>query len=310
MKTETFEFAGCGGTLLPAVLWLPDGEPKLLLQVTHGMTEHIGRYAAFAEAMTARGIAVAGFDLRGHGKNPGDPAVASFGADGWQAVLEDMHRFYQALDARLPGQRHFILGFSLGSFLLREYLGRYPDGVAGAVIMGTGYQPGAVLAVMRAIVKGQIAKAGFDGTTDLVRQLSFGTYNQAFKPNRTEADWLCADEAQLDAYRADPLCRADISAGLFWELLGSMQRTGNAAAYDGWHTNLPVLLLSGREDPVGDRGKGVQTVCERMRKAGIKDVTLQLLPGARHDLLHEEACGAAQAARSAIAEWLLCKENT
>ena len=206
MKTETFDFAGYSGTILPANLWMPEGEVKAVLQVTHGMTEHMGRYEAFAAYLCTMGIAVAGFDLRGHGRNPGDAEVASFGEGGWAASIEDMQLFYELMEQRLPGVPHYMLGFSLGSFLLREYLTKCPDvdGIAGAIIMGTGHQPGWLLTIMRWIVKGQIKKVGFDKTTDLVRQLSFGAYNQKFKPNRTAADWLCADEAERLPTPAEP----------------------------------------------------------------------------------------------------------
>ena len=305
MKSEFFEFSGYGETTLAACLWLPEGEVKAVLQITHGMTEHMGRYESFARYLTSRGIAVAGFDLRGHGKNPGDGKVASFGEKGWAAAIGDMRLFYELLRQRFSNLPHYMLGFSLGSFLLREYLTRYPDEgeIAGTIIMGTGHQPGWLLSVMMGIVKGQIKKAGFDGTTDLVRQLSFGTYNQKFKPNRTEADWLCGDERELDKYLADPLVRKDISAGLFWELLGSMKRTGSAYEYDGWDTSLPILLISGQDDPVGNGGKGVRELYNRMKKAGLENVTLKLFPGARHDLLHEEKNGGAEA-RKRIAEWI------
>jgi alpha-beta hydrolase superfamily lysophospholipase len=308
MKTEIFEFAGSNGSALPAVVWLPEGEAKAVLQITHGMTEHMGRYEKFAGYLCPLGIAVAGFDLRGHGKNAGDPEVASFGEGGWAASIEDMRLFFEVLEKRFPGTAHYMLGFSLGSFLLREYLTKYPEPIAGAIIMGTGHQPGWLLSVMMGIVKGQIKKAGFDKTTDLVRQLSFGTYNQKFKPNRTAADWLCADAQALDKYLSDPLVRKDISAGLFWELLGSMKRTGSAFEYDGWDTGLPILLISGQDDPVGDGGKGVQAIYNRMKKTGIENVTLKLFPGARHDLLHEEASGAEEA-RKCIAQWLRSMEE-
>ena len=261
MRTEIFELAGYNGTNLPACLWFPEGKVKAVLQITHGMTEHMGRYEVLADYLCTRGIAAAGFDLRGHGKNPGDSEVASFGKNGWAASIADMRLFYALLQARFSGVPHYMLGFSLGSFLLREYLTKYPgEGeIAGAIIMGTGHQPGWLLSIMMGIVNGQIKKAGFDKTTDLVRQLSFGAYNQKFKPNRTAADWLCADEAELNQYLADPLVRKDISAGLFWELLGSMKRTGSAVEYDGW-TGLPILLISGQDDPVGDGGKGVRAI--------------------------------------------------
>ncbi len=304
MKDEQITLSVTDGIQLPGVLWLPEGEVRAVLQITHGMTEYIGRYEKLAEMLCAHGIAVAGTDLRGHGRNPGDPACASFGESGWDAALDDMHRLSGMLAGRFPSLPHFHLGFSLGSFLLREYLNRYEDPVSGALILGTGQQPGAVLAVIMAVVKTQIRKAGFDGTTPLVRKLSFGTYNQKFRPNRTESDWLCADTEQLDRYLTDPLCRRDISAGLFYQLLASMRRTGNASAYDSWNRQTPVLLLSGGDDPVGDGGKGVTLVCRAMEKAGIA-VSMELYPGARHDLLHEYAGGCADKALERITGWIL-----
>ena len=289
---------------LPCTLWLPEGNPKAVLQIIHGMTEHIGCYEAFAEFLTTQGILAAGFDLRGHGKNGSDPAVASLGEGGWDKSLEDIHRFRTALQSRYPSAPYFILGFSLGSFLLREYLTKHPQGLSGAIIMGTGRQPAPVLSILMAIVKTQCKKAGFDGTTPLVKKLSFETYNKYFAPNRTEADWLCSDTAALDAYLSDPLCRESISAGLFWQLLSAMKRTDKAATYKAWDPNLPILLLSGQDDPVGDFGKGVTTVYKAATAAGIADLQMKLYPHARHILLREEQCGAAPQAREDIALWL------
>ena len=300
MKTEMLQFTGFSGTNLPAVIWQPEGEIKAVLQITHGMTEHMGRYERFAASLCSQGVAVAGFDLRGHGKNGGDPNVASCGKGGWEASIQDMHLFFELLEQRFLGVPHYMLGFSLGSFLLREYLGKYPEGIAGAIIAGTGNQPGWLLSILMGILKIQIKKAGYDQTADLVRKLSFGAYNQKFKPNRTTADGLCSDEAELDQYLADPLVRKDISAGLFYELLGSMKRTGKACAYG----NIPILLISGKNDPVGDFGKGVRTIYNRMKKAGMENVTLQLLENARHDIFHEEACGAAETVRRCVCDWI------
>lgn len=303
MEKVNFVFSGSGGTNLPAVIWAPE-KIRAVVQVAHGMTEHMGRYEDFAAEMAARGIAVAGFDLRGHGKNPGDPRIASCGEGGWWASVEDIRLFHAHLREKFPGAPCFLLGFSLGSFLLRDYLSTCPtDTLAGAVIMGTGHQPGWLLAVMMGIVAGQVKKAGFDGTTDLVRQLSFGTYNRKFKPNRTEADWLTPDPAALDAYLADPLVRRDISAGLFRELLGSMKRRSSRGEYHGWDKDLPILLLSGGEDPVGNGGKGVAAIYRRMQKSGMKRVTMKRIPGARHDILHDSPARTGMA-QTTLAEWL------
>ena len=138
-----------------------------------------------------------------------------------------------------------------------------------------------------------------------MKKLSFETYNQKFRPNRTASDWLCADEEELDHYCADPLCRKHISSGLFYELLCAMKRTGEAGAYRGWRKAMPVLLLSGGDDPVGSFGKGVQQVHAAMHAAGLTNAKLQLFAGARHDVLHEENTGIAMQARALLADWIL-----
>lgn len=303
MRTEIFDFSGYNEKILPAILWQPEGETKAVLQITHGMTEHIGRYETFARELTDQGIAVAGFDLRGHGKN-GEKTVASFGEGGWEAAIGDMKRFYDLLEDLFSGVPHYLHGFSLGSFLLREYLGCYPEDGDGAVILGTGNQPGWLLSIMTAIVKGQIKKVGFDGYSTLVRQLSFGTYNQKFKPNRTEKDWLCSDNETLDDFLADSLCREIFSAGLFYQMLAAMKRTGRKDSYHTWDKEKPVLLICGENDPVGNMGKGAKAVMQAMNQAGL-DVTFHLLPGSRHMILGEQANGAADAAVKIIQKWIL-----
>ena len=304
MNSESIRFSGSGGTALPGRIWTGDGAPRMVVQVAHGMTEHMGRYGALAEQLCAEDIALAGFDLRGHGLNPGDQVCASFGEGGWDASLEDMHLFHGELARRFPGVPHFMLGFSLGSFLLRDFLGRYRDAVAGAVIMGTGHQPGLVLSVLLQVIRGEIKRGGFDHSTPRVQEMSFGNYNKKFAPNQTPFDWLCADGDQLAQYAGDALCRREISAGLFWQLVDAMRRTGSPKTYEAWNKDMPVLLLSGAEDPVGDCGKGVLRVERGMKKAGLRDVQAHLLPNARHDLLHETGSGAAKQAVEILRAWL------
>ena len=306
MKKEYFEFIGENKTILPAVLWLPENEPRMVLQVVHGMTEHIGRYEKLAEALTAEGIGVTGFDLRGHGKSSNGTTCASLGVDGWDNTIKEIHQYHELIKLRFPKAKHCLLGFSLGSFLVREYLSTYEKtDFSGGIIMGTGQQPAFLLSVIMKIVAGEIKKAGFDNTTDLVRNISFGTYNKKFNPNRTRADWLCSDENQLDKYIADKLCKEDISSGLFWQLLGSMKRMANIKTYNHWMKEMPVLLISGANDPVGDAGKSVLLVEKAMKKSGISNVESVLFTGARHDVLHEEKTGVSDQVCSKIKEWML-----
>lgn len=298
MRKEYIEF--------PAVLWLPEEEPKMMIQVLHGMTEHMERYERFAECLTEAGIGVAGFDLRGHGKNAAGMDCASFGENGWEMMLKEIHQFHLHMKERFPMAKHFLLGFSLGSFLAREYFSTSEKhDFSGVMIMGTGQQPKWILSIIMAIVKGEIKKVGFDHTNDMIRNLSFGTYNKSFAPNRTSADWLCSDEEELDLYLADELCKKDISAGLFWQLLDSMKRAADRNVYKNWKKDLPVLLLSGSDDPVGNQGKGVAVVEASMKKGGLTNVTCKMYAGGRHDILHEERLGIAPNVCKEIKNWML-----
>ncbi|MCI7181524.1 MAG: alpha/beta fold hydrolase [Schaedlerella sp.] len=303
MKVENIK-TGENHVSLHGKIWMSDEKPGMVLQISHGMTEHIGRYEKLAEALTEQGIAVAGFDLRGHGCNGGNPACASFGEGGWDASIRDMHLFYQEIENRFPNIPHFMMGFSLGSFLLRDYLSIYHDNIAGAVIMGTGDQPGFILTILMQIIKKEIKSHGFDSSTPLVDKMSFENYNQKFAPNTTPYDWLCADEKQLAAYSEDALCRKHISAGLFYQLLDAMRRTGKKSTYEKWDKTIPILLLSGQNDPVGDFGKGVRRGKKGMDQAGLKKVEVHLLPNARHDLLHEEKSGASKQAIDILLKWM------
>ena len=305
MELEEFIFESGDGYKLPAYIWKPEGETKSVLQIIHGMTEHMGRYESLAKRLSEKCIALAGFDLRGHGKNPGDIKCASFGQGGWDKSLEDVHCFFELLNRRFGDVPHTILGFSLGSFLLRDYLNIYGDKLYGAIIMGSGEQPALILRLLKKLIFGQCKKYGFDNSSEIVKMLSFEAYNGKFKNTKTGSDWLCSDEKELREYQQDPLCKEEISAGLFFQMLDSMERCGSKEAYENWDKEMPVLLLSGSSDPVGDMGKGVMKLKSNMEKAGFSDVDLKLIKAARHDILHELQSGAAEEAVSTIENFIL-----
>ena len=305
MKEQAINILQADNHTIYGILWNASEKPKAVLQIVHGMTEHIDRYRKFAEELNRYGIAVAGFDLRGHGVNLSKSGCASFGEEGWEASLEDIQKFSDYLYDQFPDCQHYMLGFSLGSFLVREYLNKFDHHFSGAIIAGTGHQPPAVLSIMMAIVKTQIKSNGFDNTTPLVKQLSFETYNTKFKPNNTDFDWLCSDEAELQKYILDNSCADSISSGLFWQLLSSMKYTASGAAYKNWKKDMPILLISGDKDPVGDFGKGVRRVEASMKKAGITNIVPLLLPGARHDIFHEIQSGCFSYITENITNWIL-----
>ena len=300
MQINPFEFKQ-----LYAMAWFPDNEPRAILQITHGMTEHIMRYEPLAKALTSHGIAVVGYDLRGHGHNHPTYQVAYFKQGEYEQCLEDIHDFRHLYQTKYPQLPYYMLGFSLGSFLMREYLNHNAAGLAGAIIAGTGNQPKMILRLMEKIVLGQVNKYGYEKTTPLVQKLSFESYNNKFKPNRTASDWLCADEKALDTYIQDPLCKESISSGLFYELIKAMQRTCGTAAYTHYPKDLPILILSGCDDPVGNAMKGVEAFKKELEKAGLNNIELHGYAHARHDIFHEIESEVTNQVHQTIINWLL-----
>ena len=208
------------------------------------------------------------------------------------------------LAPKFPNCPHYILGFSLGSFLVREYLNKCDHNFSGAIIAGTGYQPNVLLSILIAIVKTQINAYGFDSPTPLVNQLSFETYNAKFRPNNTVFDWLCSDEQELHKYISDALCANSISAGLFYQLLNSLKYTGRKDAYVNYDKDMPILLLSGEKDPVGNFGKGIKSVEKAMKKAGLTNSKTYLFSNARHDIFHEINSGCTNQVVQLIQTWI------
>ncbi len=269
-----------------------------LIVCLHGVTTHSGRFAPMAEVMTAQGIAVSALDLRGHGLNARDPKCVSFapencpvgGSYGWKEQIQEFDQFLDIMQERFPNARLFLLGFSLGSFLIRDYLMTYPDRHhVGTILLGTGDQPAIVMKVMKAILRLQMRKLHPGECSQLVRQLSFGSYNNKFKPNTTHADWLTSDVAQIESYIQDPLCRQEISVDLLYEMLDAIERTGNLknVSRTSPSRQVPILILAGDQDPVGNMGAGIKSFAKKLRTAGSEDVTVCMYHNARHDLLHE-----------------------
>lgn len=297
-----------GHTPLHAMVWEPEDRPvRGVLQVCHGVAEYIGRYDWFARRLNEQGIAVAGHDHLGHGLSlPEGGTPVYFGkGNGWNTVVDDIYVLHQRLRQRYPGVPLCIMGHSMGSFLTRTYLIRYPGTVRAAVLMGTGWQPRGVLTGGLAVADTIIALKGEEATSELVTELAFGAYNRTFAPTRTAVDWISADEENVDAYIADPLCGQDTTVGLFREMLRGLrfnQRQSNLRRMDG---DTPVLFVSGDKDPVGALGKGVEQSYAAFRAAGVRDCTIKLYEGLRHEILNEKAQREQVAAD--IETWLLEK---
>ena len=289
MQSSSFTLATTHGAQLHVNRWLPDGPPKAVVQIAHGMAEHSDRYARFAERLTAAGYAVYANDHRGHGGTVRRPEDAGFFADkrGWDTVVEDMHQLTDHAREENPGLPIFLFGQSMGSFLSRSYAGRFGADLSGLILSSTTGSAGLLGQLGIVVAKAQGKLRGPRHPSGLLNALSFGKYNAEFKPNRTDFDWLSSDEAEVDKYIADERSGAVMSAGFFADMLGGLASINSDGLVSRVPKDLPIFLFSGDLDPVGEKGKGPTAVAEQYRRLGVKDVTLKLWPQGRHEMLNE-----------------------
>lgn len=286
-KAEFYYLSADQKTNIHAMEWVPESTIRGVIQISHGITEHILRYETVATFLTKQGFVVTGNDHLGHGlsiKNSRDFMHCS----NFNYLVEDVYALQKIQSEKYKNVPYYMLGFSLGSFVVRDLIARYPLNLSATIIMGTGMTPKLQLLFAHYIVSKEAKKIGEKNTSALIQKLSFETYNKQFKPNITKCDWLCKNQAGLEDYINDTLCGDYISAGLFRELLQGMLLTTSQESINKINKELPILLVSGNQDPVGQNGKGVNKVFKAFKKAKIKNVSMKLYPG-RHDLLHE-AC--------------------
>ncbi len=287
MFTESY-FDSSGSGRIHCCRWTPDGEIKGVLQIVHGIAEYAKRYDDFAGFLNRQGILVVAEDHMGHGQSLGGDTVQGYFSGGWFCAVEDTYRLLKDTMAEFPGKPYVLMGHSMGSFMTRTILAKYPDsGIAAAVICGTAWQPRALLAAGKKICEAVCKKNGEKTPSAKLEGLVFGSYNQRVEHPRTAFDWLNRDTRAVDAYIADPLCGFVPTAGLLREMLTGLSYIERPDSLARMRKELPVLLIAGGDDPVGAYGKGVRKTVEAFRKNGLKDVTLKLYPLGRHEILNE-----------------------
>lgn len=289
-KNELFFLSRDNQTNIHMVIWEPEDKIYGVIQIVHGITEHILRYEEFANYFNKGGIVVVGIDLLGHGLSTNNEKKQMyFGPEGsWNIVVADLDTCFQHTKELYPDVPYVLLGFSLGSFLTRTYLIDYPGKVDGAILVGTGQMGYFPLQIARKIAVKEGKKFGESTITEKINKFTFGTYNKKIKSPKTTYDWLCASSSSLDQYINDPLRGKGISCGLFRELLDGMQYTASKNHMKKMNLHKPVLFLSGKNDPVGDFGKGVNKVYRAFQSIGVEDVSIKMYDGLRHDILHED----------------------
>lgn len=275
-------------TKIHAIRWIPEGKVRAVLQISHGMVEFIDRYDEFAAYLAERGILVTGNDHLGHGSSVRSEEHYGYFADvdGNKTLLRDIHRLRRLTQEKYPDVPYFLLGHSMGSFLARQYLCVYGEGLAGAVIMGTGYQP-RIATQFGMLLTSTMAKfLGWNYRSALVDAMAFGGYNRKFgKPNGKA--WLSRNEENVNTYMKEKLCNFRFTLNGYYNLFYSIYTLSFENYLDRMPRSLPVLFVSGDDDPVGQFGKGVIKVYRQFLRMGMTEVKCKLYPQDRHEILNE-----------------------
>lgn len=269
--------------------WKPDGGARGIVQLAHGIAEHIARYDDFAQFLASNGFICVGNDHLGHGKTALNDEELGFFAEtgGWQLAASDMRTLTELTKEKHPALPYFLLGHSMGSFLARTYVINWRTGLDGVIFSGTGQQQKALVSAGKAIATHEIQKHGAGYRSEFLDKLAFGKYNDGIAHPNTASDWISRDEEVVDKYVTDELCGFMATAGLFRDMMGGIEFISSSRNIGRMKKDLPVLFFSGESDPVGEMGRGVMRIYRRFISAGMTDVTLKLYPEGRHEMLNE-----------------------
>lgn len=266
----------------------PNDRPKGVIQIAHGMGEHAGRYKDIAQKLQKEGYEVYANDHRIHGKSvkPNEDLGMYDGDDYFNDAVEDMKEFSSLIRNAHPNEKIILFGHSMGSFFSREYVTKYGDDIQLLVLSGTA----SFIKVMGTIglIGANVVKF-FNGgkrSNDVLKAMFFNEFSKQFKPNRTKVDWISSDEEQVDLFDKDPLRIEDFSTKVFIDIINGNKKVNEKKAFKETPNDLPIYMFAGESDPVGEMGKGVRKVAKQYKRAGIKDLTLNMYEG-RHEMLNE-----------------------
>jgi alpha-beta hydrolase superfamily lysophospholipase len=285
MPGSEFDFRADDGQTLLARRWLPEGPPRAVVQIAHGLAEHSARYARLAAALNSAGYAAYANDHRGHGPKAAAADLGHFADEGgWDKVVGDLWTLNRLIAAEQPGTPIIFLGHSLGSFLGRGFIAGHSDALAGVALSGSNGKPPAIATLGRLIAREERLRLGKRGKSNLIFQLWFGEFNKPFKPARTASDWLSRDEKEVDAFVADPLCGFPFTTQLAIDVLDALPHVTSRKSLAAIRKDVPIYVFSGERDPVGANIKGL---IQDLKAAGFTELTTRIYPGARHETLNE-----------------------
>jgi alpha-beta hydrolase superfamily lysophospholipase len=287
MRADPYTLRADDGVEIHVHRWLPDERARGIVEIAHGMAEHGARYERFARALTEHGWAVYAPDHRGHGWTARTPEAYGHFADedGWARVLADLRMVAQHARREHAGVPFVFFGHSMGSYFAQTLVLKHPQEIDGLVLSGTSAGGGALVRVGKQIAKLERMRQGKRGRSALLFQMSFGQFNRGFE-GRTDFDWLSRDPVEVDKYVGDERCGFRCSNQLWIDLLGALEEIGRAD-WSRLPKDLPIYVLGGDRDPVGDRGKGMRRLVAQLRAAGLARVSDVLYPEGRHEMLNE-----------------------
>ncbi|MDO4621324.1 MAG: alpha/beta fold hydrolase [Eubacteriales bacterium] len=276
-------------TRIHAIEWIPDGEVKAVVQLVHGMVEFIDRYDRLARFLNENGIYVTGNDHLGHGASVvSDDRHGYFAKkNGNACVIGDLHQLRKLTEKKYPGVPYFILGHSMGSFLTRQYIELHGEGLKGAVICGTQYMSIGMLRTAKALAASIGKVRGDMYRSKLLNDMAIGSFNKNFEPSRTPNDWLTKDEEIVDAYCENPWNNFQFTTNAYYNMFTGMEASLKKENMERIPKDLPLYVIAGGDDPVGDCGKGPRKLAEIYQALGIRDVVCRIYEGDRHEIFNE-----------------------
>ena len=283
-----YGFTAADGTEIYAAIWETE-KPKGIVQILHGMAEHIERYDEFACYLNSQGYVVAGEDHRGHGKTAGNLENTGYFAelDGWNIVIKDNLKLAEKLRGEFPGIPYYIFAHSMGSFLTRKLIAEHPEGIKKVILSGSGDFDMGTLNMLGGLAKLQAGFFGKKARAKMLDKLSFSSMNNQFKPGRTGFEWLSRDEKKVDEYLADPYCGFVATIGFYLDFAYGLKYLKTGDCFEKTPKDLPILFYSGENDPVGGNGEQIKNVSEEYKKNGFTNIELELNPGGHHESLNE-----------------------
>lgn len=276
-------------TKIHAIKWIPKGEIKSILQISHGMLEHIERYDDFASYMARQGVLTVGNDHLGHGSSLVEEEKRGYFAkeDGNMALIEDMHSLMTIMKSGYPDKPYFILGHSMGAFLARQFITLYGNEIEGLIVSGTGQQALPLIKMGLYITKLIAFFKGWNYRSKFVDFLALGGNNDAFKPARTKFDWLTRDNDIVDKYISDKRINFIFTLNGFYNMFNGMVRMNDQKMLNKIPKDLPLFFISGDKDPVGEFGKDVEKAYNIYKNLNLSNISMTLYKDNRHEILNE-----------------------